>query len=46
MQEEDCAMGFVHPKGEEDDDTRILMWMVANVKNTGKYGPWESDLKS
>lgn len=25
-------MGFVQHKGEEDDDMRILMWMLATVE--------------
>lgn len=39
-------MCSVQHKGEEDDDVRIFMSMVALWKNTGKYGPWERDLMS
>ena len=32
VQEEDWAVGFAQHRGEEDDGTRVLMWMAATLE--------------
>lgn len=37
-------MGSVQHKGEEDDDIRILVWILAAVDEGKEVWPWERDL--
>lgn len=39
-------MGSVQHKGEEDDDIRIMMWLLAAVEEGKEVRPWERDQKS